>query len=308
MSVRSKPRKVTKKALRKKKAYSNHLFPKEKRFFEYILNKYTIYLGLGVAAIGLGYTYFISDYMTLEQIEVKGGSLTEVQEVYEMTQSYLDDRRYFILPQKKAFLFNTEDLQQSIVQKYPEFNIDIRKSTDVVYVNLVHKEGAMRVIHDSRTYLVSEGGKVLFELPEDDYFANEQDATTTLSFHVDGTQMPLIYDNTERTFSIDDLAYTAGFVEKIGKIESILNDLLSEEKFLYYELENQASKDVILYHINGWKIFIRLTEGDSLEKQLIRLALIFKEKLSELNPQDVEYIDLRAGEKVYIKAIELEEK
>ena len=264
-------------------AYKNPLFAK-KTWQLYVIQRIGLISWLTILAL-IVFIYFIfySPLLQITKVEIKGTvdiSPTTIKE--KMVDWQMQQGRWVIFKQNNLVLFDQNWLVSNINQEYPIESINITKDfPNTLVVSIVEKKPEFVWVSNGQYYYISSNGLI------DQKIENSEPAAS----------LPHINDESN---------------EEISTGQEVLNEQkLSFFKELNIALIAMPSVNIIAYSVpniivpqinvsveEGYQIFFETNK--SLEQQINKLKRIIEEgTIIKENPQ--EYVDLRIGDRVYIK-------
>jgi len=272
------------------KKFINNLFGKKikeykvrKRFWLFRHKK--IYLPLlGIIIIGLIYLLFYSTVFRVEEIEMQGLRDISFDELEQMIQEQQSKKRFFICPQTNLFCFSKKKLGERLNSKYSlEIVVVKKRPFHKLKVYLQEHTSALTWISGDKFYYIDLQGMLLSEVPFKDPNPN----------------FPRIYDESSQIVRGD---YAILSTQQIDFIIAILTKLplrTGDIEVNSFRLPNKNSNEIKVVTEKGWQIYFN-TNLD-VEKQMDKLVLIYEKKIKELGITNLEYIDLRFGNRVFYK-------
>jgi cell division septal protein FtsQ len=108
-----------------------------------------------------------------------------------------------------------------------------------------------------------------------------------------------ITDESGKKIVLGSIFLDDSYINYVLNIKNKIKDVTGVEIQKYFNTPSFISNDIRLKTIAGWEIYFN--ESIDLEKELEKLKAVLKEKLSESQKADLEYIDLRIDNKIYYK-------
>lgn len=224
------------------------------------------------------YVFFFSDFLKVKNIEVSGNQKLGADDVKQALIQEVSEKILFFIP-KNIFSLDFKKLSAEISQKFPEIErISIKRNLpNTVYAEIIEKVPAGCWCFEQCYYFDQYG--VIFQ----------------------------------ENVGCDNL-----LVIKSDKIPEISKQIISETEAkdftnIYKEINPIAEiKDIsvfdetkiVLQSKLGWKAYLRFDED--IQNQIINLKAVLEQKVSEDKRSQLDYIDVRFGNKVFYKFKNLE--
>ena len=301
-----------------KPSYSNPFFknqrPKKSKRFYYSLALLLISLA--------GWFYFLlfSDIFKITDWEINGLKAYSKNEVNSSLQSFLQDSHLLIFKNSNALSFNKNNFKEYLNAHYAFQDINVIKYyPHKIIINLKEKENKEIIYNNNKIYVVADDGTIILKKEGiDNWFTitetntDEFSATSTVeSYSLDINKvLKDAQDKSLASYPIFCDAYYSkdpgiGQIYPAADTLKIINefiDNLHERTNIKIKLvsliKNQLNPKIIVYTENNWKIYLNNTDAG--QKQFYKLYITFQEQIKDLN-KPLEYIDLRFGDRVYLK-------
>ncbi|MFA5318110.1 MAG: FtsQ-type POTRA domain-containing protein [Patescibacteria group bacterium] len=270
--------------------YSNPFFSKRRAKVRRISWKVKILIFLIVLAAGfLGWLLFFNRYFEIENVIVEGGQRIEDYKIYNIIGDQTQENRFFFFNQSNIFSFSKRQAKKEILNNYfvDDLKID-KKLPRTIKVIFSERQPAAVWCEEEKYYYVDENLNILLQIDSLDVNVGDY----------------IILKNAEQKTAIEK----GGSGKKVAIGEEYLKaclNLASEALANKIEIDrickiNEKEITVSLNIINnGPEIFFNIEEDLGL--QLKKLKALIAEKLKGERLRQLEYIDLRFGEKVYYK-------
>jgi len=267
-----------------------------------------------ILIIGFGYFFFYSNNFKIEAIEIIGARNIRSEDIRSIIESQINKRRFLIFKQNNLFIFDNNELRKKINEKYVLDDLKINKDFPrSIKVELKEKISLVIWVSNERYYNLDSNGIAISELinlnrPKKEELTKkknsekveiEQPEPKVFDIKIDDQEFgsfPLIYDESNKDVTLGQS------ITKPEMISIILNltKKIPEKINLnvnYFKIPNPESKEIKAVTLEGWGIYFDTNKD--LEGQLNNLKLILDEKIK--NRTNLQYIDLRFGNRVYYK-------
>jgi len=232
----------------------------------------------------------------------------------------LQDSHLLIFKNSNALSFNKNNFKEYLNAHYAFQDINVIKYyPHKIIINLKEKENKEIIYNNNKIYVVADDGTIILKKEGiDNWFTitetntDEFSATSTVeSYSLDINKvLKDAQDKSLASYPIFCDAYYSkdpgiGQIYPAADTLKIINefiDNLHERTNIKIKLvsliKNQLNPKIIVYTENNWKIYLNNTDAG--QKQFYKLYITFQEQIKDLN-KPLEYIDLRFGDRVYLK-------
>ncbi len=253
----------------KEKQFSNPYFSGNKKF------NTKLYLKI-MFVIFIVYVFIYSDIFRIHKFEVTGNDLISQNEISDSISNYLSKNYFLIIPKDNMIFFSKESIKNDIMNKYVLEDVNVKRGWQSLGINITEKICFLIVFDQKNYYYLSLDGTVLRQLPQDE-------------LGIRSDQLPtIIYD---KEIFIGEKILTD---KKINFILD-LDEMIKEASLVPKSYESRGVLDVAVIIDPGWKAYFDI--NSNIEKSVENLEIIIKNKISDL--RNINYIDLRTGDKVY---------
>lgn len=275
----------------RKKKYKNPFFKNnhnKKNYFSLKLILSCIILFILI----VGWVFCFSNVFKIKQISINGLTQISQSEIQDLIQEQIKKRYLMFGFQNNLILFDADLLLKTLNKKHCFKKIIIKKKfPNKLIINILEKQYAFIWHEKDKYYFVSADHCIINEIN---------------ALDIQLTKLPIIHN--EAKTKIDskkiniDISYTKYIIElfkqfnnynQSEKIQGITRDF-KIEKFII-DKDVNTIKMVIL---NGPKIYFNIQKD--LTKQINKFIAI-KNQVLKNNLLNINYIDLRLGDKVYYK-------
>lgn len=280
-----------------------------------------------IVLIFLIYLVFFTQIFVIKNIKINGLSRINQEEIEKIVQDQVDSGKTFIFPQKNVVFFN----KQELIEKMNVYNfskLDIKKGPfSGIKINIeereiayILEEGSAFYYLDNQANLVLEQ-KVCPDIENSEYIeVNQDNLASTSQETLENIEKRLleaeneclklkeealksnyyypIIENTEKISIIDfDKKQAKISKEYLGFILEIYDKLGIETDFRVKKFIIDQSNTVKVKLYNNILVFFSLKYD--FEPQIKRFIVLRDSYKGKLN--DVEYIDVRYGDKIYFR-------
>jgi cell division septal protein FtsQ len=233
-----------------------------------------------VSALFWIYLLFQSPYLAIHTLSFRGQVTLSETDLRARTAQFLRGSRYEIFSQQNIFLHNTTALAKSLARDVRVGSVQIKK-----------RVGERQLIIDIEERVPT----TLLETSTSAYALDQYgDALLVLTPPIPRT-LTRIMDPRPRDVRLHERALT----EKEEALLSFMKKNASTVAMTALMHNLPSPNAVTIETGEGWQIFLSL--DDSVENQEKRFAVLLETRISESQRKNLEYIDLRFGERVFYK-------
>ncbi|MAF13309.1 MAG: hypothetical protein CMI53_00240 [Parcubacteria group bacterium] len=279
-----------------KKNFRNPFFPKKEKVEKTKRFKYRRLFLIILIIIG-SYLLNSSSLLQLENITVKGNSSISQHDILQIVDMQTAKRRFLFFSQNNLLFLKKSTLKNLLEDSLSFDNVSINKNyPDSLEIVIAEKIANLVWVSSDKRYFIGLDGVVLKEATENDLIIQPGEGETTLIRPESSSgKYPIIHHHLNKEVVIGQNVLSAKQVEFIVELTNEIKDR-ANFKILNY-ITNDHPQEIILITETGWEARFRLDR--SANEQTTLLLNILREKVK--NPSELEYIDLRFGEKVFFK-------
>ncbi|MFA5029507.1 MAG: hypothetical protein WC518_02000 [Patescibacteria group bacterium] len=257
--------------------FINPYFNKDKK------NKYQgfntrFYLKI-LVAVFLLYLIVYSDLFKIGEISISGTDMISQTEFRQMVEKEINTWRWHFWPQRNQLLLSKKRLAQKITSQYSLSKLEIKKGWRRLQINLEEKISYLMVFNRGKFYFTDAWGNVTREISPEEaqkYW----------------TRFPILNTDQERVDIGSQITS-----EKMVNFILALSGKIKEMKLAISGYESRGQEEVSLVAKAGWRAYFDI--DSDVAKSVENLELVLKEKIKD--QKNLQYIDLRFGDKIYYK-------
>ena len=215
-----------------------------------------------------------------------------------MISQQFEKNRFGIFSQRQLLFFSKRQALRTIEQSLTVENIKITKDYPAtIAVAVQEKTSTLVWVTGGKQYYLGNEGQVIREVELSDItVAAGEEQTQIIRVGKAGDQIPVVYDQESRTLEPGQLFVHKELVDFILLLQAgIMSG--TDLDVSHYTIDRLNSDQLTMVTTQGWYVIFRTT--DSANDQIARLALLLQNKITDRD--QLEYIDLRFGEKTFFK-------
>ncbi len=250
----------------------------KKLWRRFILVLITVLL-LGAAVFLL----FFSPLFVIKKIEIRGAQRTNLIDLENWLWQAINQPRIFNLPPANLFLFSSDTILSSVITEFDLSTLSIQKSyPKTLIINLEERQAAFILDFNNQVQLRDANACPInnASVTEDSYL-----------------KYPVIKSD---KLSADQLLTCLSLAN--GYLDDVLTVFNLSQKYqefsAHYFLLNGDEQTINMIIHSGPTVY--LNRRDDLDKQLLKLLAVCRERTND-ELAGIEYIDVRYGDKAYIK-------
>lgn len=234
---------------------------------------------------GITYYFFVSEQFLIESISIEGISESLAKEVRLHIEDSLNSKKFILLKQNKTLLFPREQFLVRIEQLIP------RLKDAEIKIELPHS------LQFKATERIQEGiwcNYTNLSLPKCYFYDTEGVVYENAPSSAKGSLILLIRDKRFEFVIMPQEVLNEEFFAYINELFEFLE--IGYQKPEYISIED--SNEIRIGFSEGWEAY--MLRSNSSTEQIENLVLIVNEKIGD-RVHELEYIDLRLGNKVFFK-------
>lgn len=241
---------------------------------------------------------FSSDYFSVKNIVVSGNDRINASEIKQAVHSQLDQRRFVIFKQSNIFMFNKNTMENKLLENPLLEKADVkRKLPETLEVVIREKNNGLIWASGSKQYYLDLQGVAIRAIGTSDLVIEKNNqGTDVVRPEASSGNYPLVYDLSNEDVSIGRPATAAEMVAFISGLTREI-EKTSDINISHYTMTRPYFPEVTLITKDGWEVRFKIS--DDYSKQARVLNSVLQQEIQNRN--NLQYIDLRFGEKVFYK-------
>jgi len=275
--------------------YKNPLFSGSKKSS---ISKYLFRAAI-TAAVLVGVPWFLiaAPWFYVKDVNVEGSITLYPDQIERFAWDELHKKRWDVIPLNHIWLLNTSKLQQELTDSFSLQQAAVERDGRTVNITIKERITSLIWAQGERLLFVDQEGKVVRDLTQDE--TNDVRALIygegERNYVIQDEQIFLIFNEGGGDVSQNDELLTSGAIEVLSTMYANIEHYFIKMDSM--SIEAPLSSWATIQIREGFKIYVDLT-GDGKE-QLSNLEVILQEYQGRLG--ELEYIDLRFGNRVYVK-------
>lgn len=260
---------------------------------------------LGLLILGLIYFLFYSSVFRITSVEVNGAKTIKSEDITSIAEAQLKENRFLIFPEDNYFTFDKVLLAKRIRQQFVLEKLDISKSfPHGINIELEEKTSVATWVTNNKYYFLDAKGIAVKESPYNFFDAGGKsvvkkgEAEISLASNPRDISegLPLVYDENNREVKLGETVVDESIIVLTLNLSGYLpKEGIEVQSFTVSEEKNRTLK---VKTEEGWQIYFNYIAD--LNTQLNNLKTVLAEKIGSAR-KNLQYIDLRFGNRVYFK-------
>ena len=254
------------------------------------------FIGFILVSTSLVFLIARADYFKIQKISISGNDFISESEISQIALSQLKKSRLVIFPQDNILFFDKKSLKKSILSKYYLNNLEVDKEF-WHEIKIIISEKPIKLIYSTnqKKFFIDDSGIIANEHGPGISDKIEQDGEVEIVRPASqAANLPVIIDRSDSAAEVGTQILNKDYISFILNIDQKIKDE-ADFKVKEFQIKDPASSDLFVLTNQGWEV--RLNMSDSYLSQSRLLFLILNDKVKDRS--NLEYIDLRFGDKVY---------
>lgn len=280
-----------------RKDFKNPFFPKKNQSKKTKRTKFLVFILFIVVIFSL---YFLNsvDQLQIKIIIVEGNERISQQEIRDIILDQLEKRRWLIFDQGNILFFSQRQVRRELNQSYLFEELTIKKKYfDTIVIKVKEQIASAVWVTAGEQYYLDSNGSAIRKIESGDLVVQTgEGGVEVIRPEASASRYPVVWDQSNDSVGIGQPIIT---IDQLNFVVALNNQLTQAADFdiSHYNVANAKARDIILVTKEGWEAYF--TFNDSAKDQVDFLFSVLQQKIK--NRQDLEYVDLRFGEKVFWK-------
>lgn len=241
-----------------------------------------------IGLLVLAYWIFLTPTFAIETIEIRGTFVLPENKINALLSEQIARSRWYLASQNNIFAFDAKMLSNTVAKQFAIENIEIKKKLPRAVI--------ITVLEKPRTALWSSRG-IAYGLDAEGII------TGIVNLTVENNKQFIIYNKSGGAPDIGAQALSAATMRFLSDL--ITNNAIKSLNPQFAMVENEDADYVIIkfsetgQSTHSWSAYFSIS--DSPKKQIDNLELVLRNSIPPNKRQNLDYIDLRFGDRVYYK-------
>ncbi|MDP2631310.1 MAG: hypothetical protein Q8P30_00900 [Candidatus Uhrbacteria bacterium] len=263
--------------------FENPFFQDKKRF-KFPWKKIFASILVLITLSGFVYFIFYSPLFRINSIAITGLTTISTESVEDVIENTFLEKRLLVLPKDNRFIFQSDDLHSALQDAFDFAELDITQHGNAIEISLEERITSILWVSGDRYVIADLDGNVI-----EDLVANEEGVIDLPS------AIPKVFDASFSEIALGDYVLAEYIIQNIITFDSGVRKLNFEPEG--YEIESPEFTWFTVKTTSG--LDLMFDAGKGTEVQLLALEVTLREHKDDL--AELEYIDLRFGDHVYVK-------
>ena len=241
---------------------------------------------------------FTSDYFSIKDIVIAGYDRVSPQEIETVISSQQNKKRLLFFNQKNIFLFDKKSVIKELMANPLLESVKINRNLPgTLKIMVTEKTKGLIWALGNQQYYLDLSGVVIRAIDSSDLIIEKTAAGTDIVRpEAASGNYPLVYDLSAEAVTVGQSATSANLVKFVlGLAEEIKAGVNID--ISHFNVVTPYFPEVTLITKDGWEVRFKIS--DDYAKQVRILDSVLEQEVKDRN--NLEYIDLRFGEKVFYK-------
>lgn len=285
-----------------RKQYKNPFYPNKKAGSPLLKKDFKIrfpkFVYLVIIIIFL-FVFSYADVFQINNVEVSGTQRINQVEVEDLIYEQTEGRRYILFGQGSIFFFSKHQAKKVIAENLLLDEVKVKKSYfKTIKIEITEKQSGIGWVSGGSQYYLDLEGVALREIELGGGFIVEQSGENTdlIRSELSSGDFPVVYDQSNGEVMIGQLVTTEKLVNFVLSLFDELS-VVADFEISHFTVERPFSREVTLVTKEEWEARFKVGENPIIQGGI--LVSILQQKIKDRS--NLEYVDLRFGEKVFYK-------
>lgn len=224
------------------------------------------------------YFLLFSSFFQIKEINVSGNKKVPSENIKELV-SEESNKKIFFLDSRNIFLINLKETSRKLLEKFPKIDqVNLKRKFPATIEVEIKERVAKGIWCQTETCFRLDKKGIIFE-----------------GAVVAEGELIIRSENEKTDIFLGKEIVKESSVEAILEIQKSLSEQIEIKEFII----SLDEKKLTIKVEEGWEAYFNLEE--SVSEQVFNLDLVLKEKIPPEERRNLEYIDLRFGNRVYFK-------
>lgn len=253
---------------------------------------------LVIAVTGLFILSYASAFQ-IKEVEVVGTQRLDASQIKQGVLDQTTNSRFILFKQGSIFFFSKSQAAHSIASQFLLEKVKVKKLYfNKIKVEITEKTSGVAWVSTGQQHYLDLNGVALQGLNpvQGIVIQQAQGNTDVIRSDISSGALPIVYDLSNTTVTIGQPVTTEKMVNFVLTVFNELS-LRADFEVASFKVERPFSRDVTMMSKEGWEARFSIDE-DSVTQSGILMSIL-QQKIK--NRDNLEYIDLRFGERVFYK-------
>lgn len=234
------------------------------------------------------YSIFFSQFLVITKIKVSGTENLDPAEIRKIAETEITGNFLNFIPRNNILLAGKKSIEKNILAKYKYAEkVEIKKEFPGSLTIQVKERKISLILCGAGSCGVIDGSGTVFA--EADFEKNE----------LGENNLPVLYDDGNKSFAVGEVIFDQDRISYLPGIREKIKSGLGIDMERELHTPQIASGDIRAKTAEGWQVYF--DENIPLDKEIGVLKIVLENKIDQNKRTELEYVDLRAGNKVYYK-------
>jgi cell division septal protein FtsQ len=234
------------------------------------------------------YSIFFSQFLAVTEITISGTENLSPAEIRKIAEAEITGNYLNFIPRNNLLLAGKKSIENKIIKEYKYAEkVGIKKEFPSKLTIEIKERKFIFVFCSGGNCAVVQDSGVAFT--EADFEKNE----------LGENNLPILYDDGNKNFSLGEAVFNQEYINYLLSIGEKMKSELGINMEREMRTPQIASGDIRAKTADGWFAYFDI--NIPLKKEISMLKLVLDSKIDQNKRGELEYIDLRAENKVYYK-------
>jgi len=266
----------------------NFFEKKEKNFPNPIFFR-MIFRLLAIVFFGVAvYILFFSPFLEIKKVSLEGIVELKYEDFYKKANESLSEKYFYFIPKNNLILLSGSEIEKKLLENFKKISdVKVQKNfPDGVTIKITERKALLIWCSGDSCYIIDKNG---YAYTEADFESEEVKQNNLLN----------VRDNSAKPIKIGEKVLDEHYIDFVISIK----DKLAKETGVMasgeYQTGSRIAKELKIKTEEGWEIYF--SSSLPMENSIRTLKTFLDKEISQDKRSKLEYIDLRAENKVYYK-------
>lgn len=234
------------------------------------------------------YILFFSPFIKISSIEIIGNEYIEQELIAEEINPEISGKYFNYVDKNNLLLFRAGKIKKEILERFKVIKeIEIkRKFPHSLKINILERKPQMIICSQNECFILDENGEAYENIDPSSEEAQKNN-------------FPILIDESGKDINFSDIVLDKPFMNYFLGAKEKIPEMFDLEIERDARTPSLISGDIKMKTKEGWGIY--LNKKIELERELEMLRAVLENKITNEQRRELEYIDLRIGNKIYYK-------